>query len=485
MLSSVASSHHGAGNGGGYRLEPPSSRLQWKSHSGTWKLHVMIPTRAHVANGTDGKTIPHVIIVGGGFGGLMAALSLRHAPVRITLIDRHNHHLFQPLLYQVATAALSPSQIAAPIRHVLATQANCTVWMAEVEKIDPARRRVTLSDSIVTYDYLVLATGTTHSYFGHEEWRVHAPGLKTVEDAIEIRRRLLLAFEHAERACSDEGPQPYLKFVVIGGGPTGVELAGAISEIAFRTVRRDFKHLQPADTRVLLVEASDRLLPGFPHTLAQRAERDLAKLGVVVRLNSRVTGIGADSVQIHTAKGEETIATRNVLWAAGVQASPLGATLGVPTDRSGRVYVEADLSVPGYPEVFVVGDLAHAKDERSGDPVPALAPAALQMGKHVARIIEAHTEHTRGRAEARPHFQYRDRGLLATIGRKKAVASIGPFQFAGFLAWLVWCLVHVFFLITFRQKIVVMIEWIWSYVTFTGGARLISGTSTTKGESSG
>lgn len=445
----------------------------------------MIPKGASTIVGTDGNTLPHVVIVGGGFGGLVTALSLRHAPVRITLIDRHNHHLFQPLLYQVATAALSPSQIAAPIRHVLATQANCTVWMAEVQRIDAARRRVVLADSTVNYDYLVLAAGATHSYFGHEEWSRHAPGLKTVEDAIQIRQRLLLAFERAERLCTDKEQQRGLTFVIIGGGPTGVELAGAISEIALRTVRRDFRHLQPADTHVLLVEASDRLLAGFPEKLARRAERDLADLGVVVRLNSRVTGIGEDAVRIHTSGGEETIATRNVFWAAGVKASPLGATLGVPMDRLGHVHVNADLSVPGHPEIFVVGDLAHAKDERTGEPVPALAPAALQMGKHVARIIAAGTERTGGRAKARPRFHYHDRGLLAAIGRRKAVASVGPFQFAGLLAWLVWCLVHIFFLITFRQKVLVMIEWVWSYLTFTGGARLINGTSTTNEKPSG
>ncbi len=423
----------------------------------------------------DRTSLPHVVIVGGGFGGLMAAISLRRAPVRVTLIDRSNHHLFQPLLYQVATAALSPAQIAAPIRHILASQSNCTVWMAEVARVEPDRRRVVLTDGELSYDYLVLAAGATHSYFGNDEWNRHAPGLKTVEDAVEIRQRLLMAFEHAERLPTAEAKRTHLTFVVIGGGPTGVELAGAISEIAFRTVQRDFRHLTPSDTRVVLVEAADRLLNGYPEALARRAERDLTELGVTVRLGSRVTHIDAHGVRIAAQDGEEVIATRNVLWAAGVKASSLGATLGVPLDRTGRVHVNADLSVPGHPEIFVVGDLAHAKDPRTGEPAPAVAPAALQMGRHVADIIAEETRRDRREPVPRPSFRYRDRGLLATIGRKKAVAAIGPFQFAGLLAWLVWSVVHILFLITFRQKVLVMIEWIWSYVTFTGGARLISG----------
>lgn len=422
---------------------------------------------------------PHVVIVGGGFGGLMAALALRQAPVRITLIDRHNHHLFQPLLYQVATAALSPSQIAVPIRHIVARQPNCTVWMAEVTRIDAAHRRVVLSDGALHFDYLILAAGATHSYFGHDDWAPHAPGLKTIEDAIEIRQRVLLAFEEAERVgATTDAPHP-VTFAVIGGGPTGVELAGAISEIAFRTVQRDFHHVRPQDTRVVLIEASDRLLPGFPEPLAQRAARDLAELGVTVRLQSRVTAITATAVHLQTDQGAETIATHHVLWAAGVKASPLGATIGAPTDRLGRVRVTADLSVPEHPNLFVIGDLACAAVAESDAPVPAVAPAALQMGQHVAAIIAAEAAYRQGAnadKPARPPFRYRDRGMLATIGRKRAVAAIGPLRFAGFMAWLVWCVVHVMFLITFRQKIIVMIEWIWSYLTFTGGARLISGT---------
>jgi NADH dehydrogenase len=418
--------------------------------------------------------IPHVVIVGGGFGGLMAALSLRRAAVRLTLIDRSNHHVFQPLLYQVATAALSPAQIAAPIRHILAKQPNCTVWMAEATRVDASRRTVMLTDGELPYDYLVLAAGATHSYFGHAEWARYAPGLKTVADAVEIRQRLLLAFEQAERLSTPEAQQPYLTFVIVGGGPTGVEMAGAISEIACETARRDFRNIDTANTRVILVEATERLLGSYPEALARRAEKDLAELGVEVRLRSRVTLIDGQAVTITTAQGTEVIPTRNVLWAAGVQANPLGATIGVPLDRNGRVPVESDLSVPGHPEIFVIGDLAHAKEARTGHPVPALAPAALQMGRHVAGIISAETGRRPRERSARPGFQYADRGLLATIGRKRAIAALGPFQFAGLLAWLLWCIVHIFFLITFRQKVLVMIEWIWSYVTFTGGARLIT-----------
>ena len=436
---------------------------------------VMFPLPHAHHSATESVPGPHVVIVGGGFGGLMTALSLRRAKVRLTLIDRSNHHLFQPLLYQVATAALSPAQIAAPIRHILATQANCTVWMAEAVGVDLARRVVILSDGELPYDMLVLAAGATHSYFGHDEWAPHAPGLKTITDAEAIRRRLLLAFERAERLVDAGAQRRALTFVIVGGGPTGVELAGAISEIAFQTTRRDYKHIRTTTARVILVEALDRLLVNYPEGLARRAERDLGELGVDVRLRSRVTDITDQGVTIHTASAEETIPARNVLWAAGVQANPLGATLGVPLDEFGRVHVEADLSVPGHPEVFVIGDLAYLNNARTGLPVPAVAPAALQMGRHVAKIIALEANHPPPHHGARRSFFYKDRGLLATIGRKRAVASLGPFKFAGLLAWLLWCLVHIFFLVTFRQKVLVMVEWIWSYVTFTGGARLITG----------
>jgi NADH:ubiquinone reductase (H+-translocating) len=418
---------------------------------------------------------PHVVIVGGGFGGLIAALALRDAPVRVTLVDRSNHHLFQPLLYQVATAALSPAQIAAPIRHILAGQGNCTVWMAEVVRVDAANRRVVLTDGELSYDVLILAAGATHSYFGHDEWAPFAPGLKTIADAEAIRQELLLAFERAERLSDSAAQRRQLTFVIVGGGPTGVEMAGAISEIAFETARRDFKHIDTANARVILVEALDRLLASYPEKLSRRAHQDLTELGIEVRLKSLVTRIDDHSVTVTTADGSEEIQSSHVLWAAGVQANPLGKSLGVPLDRHERVYVAPDLSVPGHPEIFVIGDLAHVKDIVTGDPVPAVAPAALQMGRHVAAIIAGEAGTVPKDTGSRPTFRYQDRGLLATIGRKRAVAALGPFRFAGFSAWLVWCVVHILFLITFRQRILVMVEWIWSYLTFTGGARLITG----------
>jgi len=415
---------------------------------------------------------PRVVIVGGGFGGLTAARALRRAPVHLTLIDRRNHHLFQPLLYQVATAALSATQIAAPIRHVLAAQRNCRVIMAEARRVDTARRVVVLADDEAPYDCLVLAAGATHSYFGHDDWAPHAPGLKTVDDALEIRRRLLLAFERAERRSDPDAQRPDLTFVIVGAGPTGVEMAGAICEIALKDVPRDFRRVDPATTRVLLVEAQARVLPTFPEALSQRAARDLADLGVELHLRTRVTHVDAESVTLESDRGAERVRSRNVIWGAGVRAAPLGETLGVPLDRSGRIVVAADLSVPGHPEIFVVGDLAHVTDARTGGPVPGVAPAAMQMGRHVAGIIAAEAA---GRGGPRPAFRYRDKGSLATIGRARAVAAIGGFRFAGLAAWLLWGAVHILFLITFRQKLFVMLDWIWSYVTFTAGARLIYG----------
>ncbi len=426
-----------------------------------------------MALGTS-AALPHVVIVGGGFGGLTAALSLRKAPIRLTLVDRSNHHLFQPLLYQVATAALSPAQIAAPIRHILAKQANCTVWMAEVVRIDSARRVVELADGELPYDVLVMAAGATHSYFGRDDWSRLAPGLKTIADAEAIRHNLLTAFERAERLTTPEAQRRHLTFVVVGGGPTGVELAGAISEIAFETARRDFKHIDTKNARVVLIEALDRLLASYPRSLSLRAERDLKELGIEVRLNSRVIAIEEDRVTIVTAQGPEDIPIGQVLWAAGVQASPLNLSLGVPLDRHGRVVVAPDLSVPGYPEIFVIGDAAHVDDAPTGEPVPAVAPAAIQMGRHVAAVIRSEQRDGSG---SRPTFRYRDRGLLATVGRKRAVAALGPFRFAGWSAWLLWTVVHILFLITFRQRVLVMVEWLWSYLTFTGGARLITGSA--------
>ncbi|HEY7531644.1 MAG TPA: FAD-dependent oxidoreductase, partial [Nitrospiraceae bacterium] len=330
-------------------------------------------TAAPQLSGQGPTAKPHVLIIGAGFGGLMAAISLRRAPVRLTVVDRNNHHLFQPLLYQVATAALSPEQIASPLRHILAKQANCTVWMAEAVRVDVDRSVVVFTDEELSYDYLILAAGTTHSYFGHNEWASMAPGLKTVADAVKIRQRLLLAFEEAERLTTHDAQRRHLTFVVVGGGPTGVEMAGAISEIASETAQRDFRMLDRSSTRVILVEALDRLLTSYPETLSHRAAHDLGELGVEVRLQSRVTDIDDHSVTIMTPNGAEKISTRHVLWAAGVQANPLGATLNLRLDQHGRVFVGPDLSVPNHPHVFVIGDLAHVQETSASPPVPALA----------------------------------------------------------------------------------------------------------------
>jgi NADH dehydrogenase len=418
------------------------------------------------------RELPHVVIVGGGFGGLSCARALRRAAVRVTLVDRLNHHLFQPLLYQVATAALSPAQIAAPIRQVLSRQRNASVMMAEVTAVDTARRRVPLDDGELSYDWLVLAAGAGTSWFGNEHWAAAAPGLKTIEDALEIRERLLESFERAEKSNDPATRAAELTFVIVGGGPTGVEMAGAIREIALHQVPRDFRRVDTTSARIILVEAQDRLLPaGFDETLCRRAERDLREMGVEVRLETRVTGVDAAGVELQGGAASERIATRNVIWAAGIRPSPVAATLGAPLDRAGRVVVEPDLSVPGHPELFVVGDMARvanpagAANAPGGREVPGIAPAAMQMGRHAARIIAG------GRREP---FRYRDKGMLATIGRARAVGSLGGLRVTGLLAWLLWSAVHVVYLISFRQRLLVMLDWIWSYVFFSGGARLIT-----------
>ena len=407
---------------------------------------------------------PHVVILGGGFGGLAAARALRRAPVRITLVDRRNHHLFQPLLYQVATAALNPADIAYPIRSVLRRQQNARTILARAERVDPERRRVELADGHLDYDYLVVATGATHSYFGKDEWEPWAPGLKTVEDALEIRRRVLSRFEAAERATDPEELDALLTFVVVGAGPTGVELAGALIEIGRHTVARDFRSFDPTSLRVVLVEGADRVLPGYPSDLSAKAEAQLARLGVEVRTGARVTEIDAGGARI----GDQRVASRTVVWAAGVAASPIGRALGVPVDRAGRVAVEPDLSVPGHSEVFVVGDLMHL--EQDGAAVPGIAPAAIQSGKHAAKNIAR-------RVAGRPvlPFRYFDKGSLATIGRAAAVADLGRLHFAGFFAWWLWWLIHIAYLIGFRNRLVVMLGWAWQYFAFSRGARLITG----------
>jgi NADH dehydrogenase len=419
---------------------------------------------------------PHVVILGGGFAGLYAAKALKRAAVHVTLIDRSNHHLFQPLLYEVATAALSPADIASPIRKILARQRNVTVFMGTVERIDPITRTVHLDDGLLHYDYLVVATGATHSYFGHDEWEPFAPGLKTIDDALEIRRRFLLAFEAAEREADSDARRAKLTFIVVGGGPTGVEMAGTMSELARRSIPREYRAIDTTTARVILVEALDRLLQAYPLELSARAKRDLEKLGVEVRLHSRVTHIDGDGVTIGAAPHEERIEAQNVVWAAGVAASEIGGSLGVPLDRNGRVLVRPDLSIDGHPEVFVVGDLAHAMDSSSGSEVPGIAPAAMQMGKYAARVI---ADEVAGRVSIRERkpFRYFDKGMLATIGRAKAVGLVFGFKIAGLIAWLFWAGVHIMYLIGFRNRLLVMLQWGWAYIVFQRGARLITGTT--------
>ncbi|HEY4641429.1 MAG TPA: NAD(P)/FAD-dependent oxidoreductase [Thermoanaerobaculia bacterium] len=404
---------------------------------------------------------PHVVIIGGGFGGLYAARTLNGAPVRVTVVDRRNFHLFQPLLYQVASAALNPSDIASPIRAILSHQKNAGVILGEATRIDAANKRVILTEGELAYDYLVVATGATHSYFSHPEWERYAPGLKTIEDALEIRRRVLLAFEHAERATDPDVQKAWLTFVVVGGGPTGVELAGALSEIARQTMIRDFRHIDPSSARVILVEGRDRVLPPYPPSLSEKAKRQLQHLGVEVITGGVVTSLNDREVCI----GEMSIATKTVLWAAGVQASPLAKSLDVPLDRAGRVLVEPDLTIPGHPEVFVIGDLAAVK-QKNGELVPGVAPAAIQEGVYVAKRIAGRTK--------KP-FKYWDKGSLATIGRAAAVAEIGPLKLSGFIAWIAWLTIHIFFLIGFRNRLLVITQWAWAYLTFQRGARLITG----------
>lgn len=407
---------------------------------------------------------PRVVIIGGGFGGLYAAQSLRRAPVEVTLIDRRNHHLFQPLLYQVASAALNPSDIAYPIRGALRRQKNARVLLASARAIDRARKCVVLESGELEYDYLIVATGATHSYFGHDEWAQHAPGLKTIEDALEIRRRVLLAFEAAEREDHAEHRKAWLTFVVVGAGPTGVELAGALAEIARHAIAKDFRAIDPTQARVILLEGADRVLPPYVPELSAKARKQLEELGVEVRTGALVTAIDDRGVSI----GDERIEARTALWAAGVAASPLARTLDTALDRAGRVIVTDKLTVPGSDEVFVIGDLAAATTD--GKPVPGVAPAAIQGGRHAARCIKAAVA-----GKPCPPFRYRDKGSLATIGRAAAVAHIGRLKFAGFFAWLAWMGIHIFFLIGFRNRIFTMASWAWSYVTFQRGARLITG----------
>ncbi|MEI6337954.1 MAG: NAD(P)/FAD-dependent oxidoreductase, partial [Verrucomicrobiota bacterium] len=406
-----------------------------------------------------------IVIIGGGFGGLCAAKEFQDAPVEVILIDRSNHHLFQPLLYQVATAGLSPADIAQPIRAIVREQKNITVVLDEVKEIKPASREVVTGDLTFHYDYLIVAAGARHHYFGHDEWEQFAPGLKSLEDAVELRRRILLAFEVAEKSPADAERQQAMTFVVVGAGPTGVEMAGAISELARHTLRHDFRHIDPAHTRVLLVEAGPRVLPTFSEKISESALRQLQQHKVEVLLNSAVTRLAEGEVDIN----QQVIRTRTVVWAAGNKATPLAAMLGGEVDRQGRIKVNPDLTIPGHPEIQAIGDMIAAIYD--GDkPVPGVSPAAMQAGTHAAKNVLRALK-----GEKATPWKYFDKGSMATIGRNAAVAQIGPFQFGGLLAWLAWVFVHLLFLIGFRNRSAVLLQWIWAYLTYGKGARLISG----------
>lgn len=412
-----------------------------------------------------------VVIVGGGFGGLTAARRIAKLPVQVTLIDRKNHHTFQPLLYQVATAGLSPGEIAAPIRWILRAHSNIEVLLEEVSDFNLEARKVITNEGELPYDYLVIAAGASHAYFGHQEWEPLAPGLKTIEDALEIRRRVLLSFELAEKQALAAEGHPPLNFVVVGGGPTGVELAGTLAEIARHVLAHEFRGINPQRTRIVLLEGGPRVLPAYAEDMSQKAQEQLEKLGVEVRTSQMVTRIEPGAVWV----GENRIPAPVVLWAAGVAASPLGKKLGVPIDRAGRVLVEPDLSISGHPEVFVVGDLAALKDE-NGKLLPGVAPVAMQEGDWVGKLITRDLEHQPRRA-----FHYHDKGSLATIGRAAAIAQIGRWKLSGYVAWLAWLFIHIFFLIGFRNRLIVMIQWAWSYLTYERGARLITGSTSLPG----
>ena len=423
---------------------------------------------------------PRVIIIGAGFAGLSAARALKRADADITVIDRKNHHTFQPLLYQVASAALSPADIAAPIRRILRSHRNCRVVLGEVTAIDTDARTVSTPDATFEYDHLILATGATHSYFGHDEWAGNAPGLKTIEDALDIRRRVLRAFEQAENLEDEDERRAAMTFAIVGAGPTGVEMAGALAEIAFKVVRADYRNIDTASARVLLIEAADRVLPAMDGECSLHALKQLRSLGVECWLGRMVTHVDDRGLNLGVGEDEERLACRTTIWAAGVKGSSLGAMLGVETDKRGRVPVGPDLSVSDRPEIFVVGDLARATNPDrdapdAGKEVPGVAPAAMQMGRHagetIARLITASPDKE---TDARRPFRYHDKGLLATIGRHRATGTIFGTHVHGFIAWVLWAWVHLFFLIGFRNRVVVMVEWGWNYLTYQRGARLIT-----------
>lgn len=408
----------------------------------------------------------HLVIIGGGFAGLWATRALADRPLRITLIDRHNHHLFQPLLYQVATAGLSAPDIAAPLRHILRRQENVEVRLGEVRDISPGEKTVTLDDGdMLRFDWLLLAAGATHAYFGHDDWAPHAPGLKTLDDALDLRRKLLLAFERAEAETDPAARAAWLNFAIVGGGPTGVELAGTLAEIARHTLKNEFRRIDPSEARVRLIEAGPRVLSSFPEDLSEKARRQLQKLGVEVVTGTPVGEITCEGYRL----GDEFVPARTVVWAAGVAASPLARSLGVPLDRAGRVFVQPDLSVPGHPDIFVAGDLASVQSD--GRPVPGVAPAAKQMGRYVAQAIRARL----AKNVPSPAFRYRDFGNLATIGRMAAIVHLGKLKLSGVLAWWFWLAAHVFFLIGFRNRLVVLLNWAWAYWSYQRGARIILG----------
>jgi NADH dehydrogenase len=426
---------------------------------------ILLPYLGHQEKRDITMATPHVVIIGGGFGGLYAAKALRGEDVRVTIIDRRNHHIFQPLLYQVATAGLNPSDIAVPIRKILRKQKNAEVLLGEVIEIDKANKKVIMRDGEVTYDYLIVATGVTHSYFGRDEWAYHAPGLKTIEEALEIRRRIFLAFENAEKERDPEKQAEWMTFVVIGGGPTGVELAGTLAEISKQSLESDFRQINPKLAKIILVESSDHILSGFPKELSQSALDQAKALGVEFRLGNKVTNITEEGVFM----GDQQIKARTVLWGAGVKASPLGQALGVPLERNGKVKVNPDLTIPEHREIFVIGDLASL--EQDGQPLPGVAQVAMQGGDHAADcIIRA----LRGAPHYEP-FRYNDKGSMATIGRARAIALIGDTKLTGFIAWLAWLFVHILFLIGFRNRLLVLIQWAWAYFTYDRGARLITG----------
>jgi len=419
--------------------------------------------------GVNGRR-PRVVIVGAGFAGLTVAKRLAKVPVDIILIDRENHHLFQPLLYQVATAGLSPADIAWPIRSLVRDQRNTRVLLGEVTGVNQARKRVNMGDRNIAYDVLVLATGATHGYFGNDSWAAHAPGLKTIDDAVEIRRRLLLAFERAEMTSDAREHKRLLTIAIVGGGPTGVEMAGAVVELARKALATDFRAIDPQQTRVLLLEAGPRLLPGFPESLSRYAEKTLRRLGVDVRLEQAVTHCGLTGITL----GDENVSAGTVIWAAGVAASPAADWLAVAGDRAGRVLVGPDLRPTGLDDVFVIGDSALIHDD-AGKPLPGIAPVAKQQGAYVADLIKAQII---GKTKL-PPFRYRDRGQLATVGRKTAIIAFGRLRIKGWLAWWIWGIAHIYFLISLRNRLIIMTQWLWSYVTFERGARLITGRRTT------